>query len=86
MAVMTDPDRAACSTEYQQDASALRDVLAGLTKADIRAAVNAVDQWVNDNASAFNLAIPQPARANLTSTQKARLLVFVARKRYNVGA
>jgi len=58
----------------------------GLTKIDVRAAVNAIDQWVSDNALSLNSAIPQPARAALTSEQKAQLLKYVVTRRYITGA
>lgn len=57
-----------------------------LTKADIRAAFNAIDAFMNANAATLNAAIPQPARAQLTTAQKARLLNEVVRRRYIAGA
>lgn len=57
-----------------------------LTKADIRAAFNAIDAFLNANAAAINNAIPQPARAQLTTQQKARMLNEVIRRRYIAGA
>jgi hypothetical protein len=81
MALLTDPDRAECSKTFQRDISDARDQLAVLTKADIRAAVNAVDLWIDDNTTAYNSAIPQPARAELTTQQKAELFLVVLRKR-----
>lgn len=54
----------------------------GIVKADLRAAVDAIDQWVDDNAASFNAAIPQPARGALTVRQKARLLSYVIAKRF----
>lgn len=56
-----------------------------LTKAQLRAAVDAIDDWVEANAAAFNSAIPQPARGALTTAQKARLLMLIAEQRYGVG-
>lgn len=85
MAVLTDPDRAAAWGEYMQEVSAAREPL-DLTKADIRAAVNAIDNFLNANATALNSAIPQPARGALTTAQKARLLTMVVRYRYIKGA
>jgi hypothetical protein len=58
---------------------------APITKADLAAAINAIDDWVDVNATAFNLAIPQPARAQLTTKQKARLLLYVVRRRFEVA-
>jgi hypothetical protein len=58
----------------------------GLLKTDLRAAVNAIDAFLNTNAAALNTAIPQPARSALTTAQKARLLMFVIQRRYIAGA
>ncbi len=85
MAVLSDSDRAIVSATYQAQCSAERQTFAGVTKADIRAAVNAVDDWVVANAAAFNSAIPLPARTALTTAQKAYLLQFVTSKRYQTG-
>lgn len=85
MAVLSAGDRAEISAEYQREISMVRESL-GLTKADLLAAVNALDDFFNTNATAVNNAIPQPARGALTSAQKARLLVFVIRQRYIKGA
>ena len=54
-------------------------------KADLRDAVNAIDDWVDANAASFNSAIPLPARTALTSAQKARLLMLVVSKRFEVS-
>lgn len=80
MAIMTDADRFACWRDYQRDER--HGAFGALTKADLRAAVNALDQFLSDNAAAINTAIPQPARAQLTVPQKALLLQFVIQKRY----
>lgn len=53
-----------------------------LSKADLRAAVDAIDDFLEANASAINNAIPQPARGALTVSQKARLLAYVTLKRF----
>lgn len=56
-----------------------------LLKAAFSDAVNAVDQWVEDNSASYNSAIPQPARGGLTTKQKAGLLMLVVAKRYKVA-
>lgn len=81
---MQDADLAACHVQFMRERSA--SLMAGVVKADLRAAVDAIDQWVSDNAASFNSAIPQPARAALTAAQKAELFLFVVRKRFQVGA
>ena len=55
-----------------------------VTKVNLQAAIDAIDTWVDGNAAAFNLAIPQPARAALTAKQKAWLLTFVVQQRLGV--
>jgi hypothetical protein len=57
-----------------------------LSKADLRAAVNAIDGWIDSNAAALNAVIPQPARSALTTSQKAQLLTLVVARRYIEGA
>ena len=85
MAVLPDADRAAVWADFMRDLSSEREACA-VIKPDLRAAVDAIDAWLNTNASSLNTAIPQPARANLTTPQKARLLMAVVRKRYLTGA
>lgn len=83
MAALSDNDRAAVWAEFMDEMSRGREAC-GVTKADIRAAVNAVDAWADTNAPSFNAAIPQPARGALTAKQKARLLFRVTQKRLGV--
>ena len=45
--------------------------------------MNAIDDWVQANAAAFNTAIPQPARGTLTAKQKVQLLFHVVSKRFD---
>ena len=82
MAVLSDSDRRDVWSEWMQDNAANVSV----TKADIRAAVDALDSFMSTNAAAVNSAIPQPARGSLTAAQKARLLVFVISRRWLRGA
>jgi len=71
--------------EYQSDISALLDAHSGVTKSDIRSAITAVDQWVQDNKISYNNALPLAAKNNLTATQKSRLLTYVIKRRYQEG-
>jgi hypothetical protein len=84
MAILTDQNRAALWAEVMREMSAGGEGCS-ITKTDLRLALNAVDQWVDDNSAAFNSAIPQPARSALTSKQKARLLAYVVRRRFEVS-
>lgn len=82
MAVLAENQRAALWAEFMAELSGEREPLGPLTKADLRAAVDALDAFLAANAAALNGAIPQPARSGLTAAQKARLLVFVVRRRW----
>lgn len=84
VAVLSNNDRAEVTAEYQREIGVER-VGCGISKADLRAAVNAIDQWVDDNAAAFNSAIPQPARGTLTTREKARILLRVVERRFKVS-
>lgn len=85
MAALSETDRVALWAEFMRELSSEREPCA-VTKHELLAAVNAVDDWVEANKASFNTAIPQPARANLTAAQKARLLAFVVRQRFAKGA
>lgn len=83
MAVLSDADRRDLWADLMREMSASGESVS-LTKDQLRAAVDAVDQWTDDNATAFNQAIPQPARGALTARQKARILRYVVRRRFEV--
>lgn len=84
MANLSLADRAVVSALFQSDESRDRSGFAALTKADLIAAVNGLDDYLETNKVAMNTAIPQPARGALTTKQKARLLVYVIQRRYQV--
>lgn len=83
MAVLADSDRLNIVKQFGAGLSFARTTF-NLSKPDLRAAVNAIDDWVDTNAAAFNTAIPQPARGTLTAKQKAQLLFYVVNKRFDV--
>lgn len=58
--------------------------ISGLTKAQIRAAIDAADQWSDDNAASFNTALPAAYRTAATAKQKAILQAIVSLRRYGV--
>lgn len=86
MAALITADRIAVGASFQSDASRANEPLGAIVKADVQAAVAAIDDWVVANAAAFNTAIPVAARSALSTGQKARLLMYVVRKRYETGA
>jgi len=50
----------------------------GVNKTNLRAAIDATDQWIEDNQTSFNNALPTNARNNLTAAQKTILFCAVA--------
>jgi hypothetical protein len=84
MATLADQDRIDVWADIMRRLSADREPVS-ITKAELRAAIDAIDDWVHTNAAAFNTAIPQPARGALTAPQKARLLMLVVSKRFEKG-
>lgn len=85
MAVLSDADRAAAWADWMRDVSSVREPCA-FSKAQGRAAFDAIDQWFSDNAVTLNSALPLAFRTNATTAQKARLLMAVIRQRYLKGA
>lgn len=81
MAVLTEAERAGLWERAMREGSAERESLP-LTKAELRAAIDASDQWIEQSAVAFNQALPAAARGALTARQKARVFLLVARRRF----
>lgn len=84
MAILTDPQRQAVWAEFMNVLN-LEHELLPLNKSQLRVAVDATDNWIDLNAGSFNTALPPEAQAKLTSRQKARLLAWVLRKRFEVS-
>jgi hypothetical protein len=53
----------------------------GIAKADLRAAVDATDTWLESNLASLNTAVPEPFRSVSTTDQKTMLLCYVLLKR-----
>lgn len=84
MSILSDPDREDVWAQTMRDFSSIREDTGGLNKADLRAAIDATDQWIEDNAAAYNLALPVAARTALTAGQKLRVFMAVANRRFEV--
>lgn len=52
-----------------------------VTKTELRAAVDATDQWIEDNQASFNTALPQPFRGAATAPMKTLMFCYVAMRR-----
>jgi len=83
---LSEDDRVKVWKEFMAQESAIHGAYTGpLTKADIRAAVDGIDQWLTDNAAEGNQAIPQPARTGLSAAQKARMQSLIVLQRWGSG-
>ena len=83
MAALDEANRTGVWAGNQHDESLLHRTL-GLTKVELRAAIDATDGWIDDNAGSFNAALPLPARSVLSAKQKTKLFMAVASRRYDV--
>lgn len=85
MAVLSDNARIAVWADAMRQFSNDREPV-GINKTDLRAAVDAIDDWIVANATAFNNTLPTAAKNGLTTSQKARLFALVETRRYVDGA
>lgn len=79
MATLSAQDRLDATADY------IREGGVAVSKDDLKAAFNALDDWFDTNAATLNAVLPVAARTGLTVQQKARLLTAVIRKRYISG-
>lgn len=77
MAVLPDVDRNRVLRYYMRQQ--LGDTT--FTKAELQAAVNAIDTFLENNATAVNNAFPVAFRTAATTAQKAAVIGFVAMRR-----
>ncbi len=85
MATLPDLDRLRIWRGLMRYWSSLREPIDGMAKPDLKAAVDAADNWVDANAASYNAALPLPFRNNATAGQKSLLLVAVVLMRYNLN-
>lgn len=83
MAELTSGQRAQLTSALMRAYSAYNEEMP-ILKADLRAGVDALDTFLNDNAAGINSTIPQPARGALSTPQKAVLFTAVQVARYMV--
>lgn len=58
---------------------------ASFVKADLAAAVTAIDTFLDNNRAAINNAFPEPFKSEATAAQKALVVVYVIMRRYWPG-
>lgn len=82
MATLSENSREQISVIIQSEISSESLSVGSMTSSDIRAAVDATDDWQNSNAASFNIALPSAAQSNLSPTLKNRLFNLVAKNRW----
>lgn len=83
MAVMSDADRRACWADLMSTWSEQRKPIP-FEKDEGRAAINIIDQWLEDQDTSFMNVIPLKVRTQLGDEQLSELLTAVQRRRMNV--
>lgn len=81
MALLDSVARARTAAQWMRDNA---EAFGGVTKADLRAAVNATDDWIEANQTSFNQALPVAARTGLSAAQKTMLFCWVAMRRQGI--
>jgi hypothetical protein len=81
MAVLSEQDRRDIWAEFMRRVSSSNTPI-GLDKSELRAAVDYVDDWINDNAASFLDGFPEPAKSALSNKEKAGMFFDVADKRW----
>lgn len=85
MAVLDEANRVAVWESHMRDPDLCAETFGTMSKTDLRAAVDALDDYLETNKTAINNALPAAAKAGMTTKQKAKLLMWVVRQRYLTG-
>jgi len=80
---LNNQERTEIWARFQDDESKIRRSI-DVDKSDLRAAVDAMDDWWDTVEAAGNAAIPQPARSALTGRQKKYLFMLLLQTRFNL--
>lgn len=84
MALLDETNRARVWAHYLRN---LAGPITGVVKADVRAAVDATDAWIESGnaaaapATGYNSTLPQPFRGAASTDQKTVLFCYVAMRR-----
>jgi len=85
MAVLADEDRRRVWAHAMRMWSTFGLGAIPVVKADLRAAVDATDTWIDNNQASYNQALTQPFRGSASAAQKTLLLCFVAMRRVGLS-
>ena len=79
MAALSDEERRRVWAQYMRLGVSLG--VMDFSKAELRAAVDAIDNFLETNATAINNAFPAAFRTKATASQKAAVVGYVAMRR-----
>jgi hypothetical protein len=82
MPVLSDDIREGIWSDFMQTVPG---TIGACTKADLRDAVNALDDWITNSAPTLDQGIPEPARSALDPHQKTKMFLLIVEKRYAEG-
>jgi hypothetical protein len=82
MPVLSDDIRENIWSDFMQTVPG---TIGACTKADLRDAVNALDDWITNSAPTLDQGIPEPARSALDPHQKTKMFLLIVEKRYAEG-
>lgn len=71
--------------EFNRDLSADNVPIGAVTKNELRAAVDGLDDWITNSAPTLDEGIPEPARSALSPHQKTKLFMLIVAERYAEG-
>ena len=77
MALMGETDRARTAAQINRDNL----TACSFSKVDVRAAVDATDQWIEDNTASWNSSLPTGFSTTASAAQKAWLFAYVLMRR-----
>lgn len=81
MAALPDADRRHATRRFIERIFVEGRQTATFSTDQLKAAVDAIDDWIEANAQSFNQSLPPQFRNNASAEQKTQLFCFVALKR-----
>jgi len=84
--LLSEQERDNLSQDYMRTTSRLHSDLGICLKADIRAAIDALDSYIDGEASSIDASLPATFRNEAGDSEKSLLLQMLTATRYTVGA
>lgn len=82
---LTDQDRQRVTNGLMRYWSKLWEPVGDVSTTELRAAIDATDQWIDDNQASYNNALPNPAKQQLSLEQKTLIFCAVAAMRVSLA-